>query len=380
MPCPSFSVSPPPAKALRSRPNSVLRVAAAALPALLLAACGEAKSDVKPANAEPPVLVTRLHYAPESTTRSFTAAIRPRIETDQGFRVAGKVARRLVDVGARVKAGQVLATLDDTDLKLQLDQAQAEANAARISLEQTMADEARSAALLASGWTAQAAFDRQHASTEEARGRDRRAERAVELAENSLAYAALKSDSDGVVTATFIEPGQVVAVGQAAIRVARFGEKEALVAIPESQLDLARRGEARVTLWSAPGRSYAAHLRELAPAADPTTRTYAARFSIPAADDAVALGMSATLTLRDPGAKPVAKVPLSALFNQGDGPALWQVESDGRLALQHVAIARYDGDAAYVASGIPEGATIVTLGVQKLEPQEKVRAVRALGF
>ena len=363
-------------RALRS---SILRASFALLPILLLAGCGEAKSDATAAKTERPVFVTRVQYAPETQTRTFVAAIRPRIETDQGFRVAGKIARRLVEVGQRVIPGQVLATLDDTDLKLQLEQAQAEATAAGISLAQTMADEARGAALRRSGWTSQAAFDRQHAATEEARGRYRRAQRAVALAGNAVAYSALKADAAGVVTATFIEPGQVVAIGQPAIRVARLGEKEALIAAPESLLNLVRHGDASVTLWSAPGHAYHAHLRELAPAADPTTRTYAARFSIPDADDAVALGMSATLSLRDPKSAPLAKVPLSALFDQGNGPSLWVVENNGRLALKRIEIARYDSEAAYVMRGVAGGATIVTLGVQKLEPAEKVRIVSQLG-
>jgi RND family efflux transporter MFP subunit len=320
-----------------------------------------------------------VHYGPETPPRTFDASIRPRIESDQGFRVAGKIARRLVEVGDRVVPGQVLATLDDTDLKLQLEQAQADASAAKISLEQAGADEARGMQLSRSGWTSQAAFDKLRSAAEEARGRDRRNQRAVELATNSVAYASLTADSAGIVTATFIEPGQVVAVGQAAIRLAKLGEKEALINAPESLLEMIRHGDAEMVLWSAPGHSYRARLRELSPAADSTTRTYAARFSLPDADDAVSLGMSATLTVRDVRATQVAKVPLSALFNQGNGPALWTVESDGSLTLKPITVSRYDGESAYVTSGIDEGAKIVALGVQKLDPHEKVRVVSRLG-
>ncbi len=357
----------------------VFRLGVVITPALGLAACGEAKSDATEAKPDRPVLVTQVHYAPETPVRTFDASIRPRIETDHGFRVSGKVARRLVDVGDTVAPGQALGTLDDTDLKLQLEQAEAEASAAKISLEQAGADEERGSQLRRSGWTSQAAFDKLRSAAEEARGRDRRAQRAVELATNSVAYSTLTADSAGVVTATFIEPGQVVAIGQAAIRVAKLGEKEAVVAAPESLLDLARRGEARVTLWSAPNHIYQARLRELAPAADSTTRTYAARFSLPDADDVVALGMSATLTLRDLHGAPVAKVPLSALFNQGAGPALWVVGTDGTLQLKQVSVARYDGDWAYVTDGVEDGASIVMLGVQKLDSHEKVRVVSRLG-
>jgi RND family efflux transporter MFP subunit len=325
-------------------PAIIVRLGLVIVPALALAACGEANSSATDTKPDRPVLVTAIHYAAETPPRTFEASIRPRIETDQGFRVSGKVARRLVDVGETVAPGQVLGTLDDTDLKLQLEQADAEAGAAKISLEQASADEARGAELRRSGWTSQAAFDKLRAAAEEARGRDRRAQRAVELATNAVAYSSLKADSAGVVTATYIEPGQVVAVGQAAIRVAKLGEKEAMIAAPESLLDMVRHGEAKMTLWSSPAHPYQARLRELAPAADATTRTYAARFSLPDADGDVALGMSATLTLLDPHSPQVAKVPLSALFNQGDGPVLWTVAANGTLALKHVTVARYDGE------------------------------------
>jgi len=357
-----------------------MRLGAVVLPLFALAACSEAKSDAKGGEtalekASRPVMATKIHYAPETGARVFDAAIKPRIESDQGFRVAGKVMRRLVEVGERVHAGQVLGTLDDTDLKLQLEQARAEARAAKISLEQAASDEERGKQLRASGWTSQAAFDKLRSAAEEARGRDRRAAHAVELATNSVTYSTLTADADGVVTATFIEPGQVVAVGQAAIRVAKLGEKEAQIAAPEALLGLVRDGEATLTLWSRPDHPYHARLRELAPAADTATRTYAARFSLPDADEAVALGMSATLALRDTHSAPVAKVPLSALFNQGEGTALWTIGNDQSLTLKAVKVTRYDSDFAYVTSGIDEGTVIVTLGVQKLDAHDKVRVV-----
>jgi multidrug efflux pump subunit AcrA (membrane-fusion protein) len=129
-----------------------------------------------------------------------------------------------------------------------------------------------------------------------------------------------------------IEPGQVVAAGQTAIRVARFAEKEAAVAIPETLLGRAKDGTASVTLWSGPNRKYAAKLREIAPAADPATRTYLAKFSLQEADDKVSLGMTTTLTLSDPATQRVARLPLSALFNEGGNPSLYVVDDRRRDA------------------------------------------------
>src|SRR2546421_6846034 len=170
-----------------------------------------------------PVLVATVHYEAESPERSFVGTIRPRIEADMGFRVPGKVARRLVEVGESVDVGQPLATLDEVDLKLQAEQADAELHAATGVLAQAAAAETRAKDLRVKGWTTDAQLDQAKAAADEARARLNRAECSVDLTKNSLSYATLVADSRGVVTATLIEPGQVVAAGQTAIRVARFG-------------------------------------------------------------------------------------------------------------------------------------------------------------
>src|SRR5438128_1209789 len=176
----------------------------------------------------------------------------------------------------------------------------------------------------------------------EAPARLNRAERSVDLTKNSLSYATLLADAKGVVTATLIEPGQVVASGQTAIRIARVAEKEAVVAIPETLLGRAKDGGASVTLWSEPDRKYAAKLREIAPSADPATRTYLAKFSLPEADEKVSLGMTATLTLSDAETARVARVPLSALFSQGSDPSFYVVGDSGEVTLKPVAVKAYE--------------------------------------
>ena len=203
-----------------------------------------------------PVLVATVHYEAESPERSFVGTIKPRIETDMGFRVPGKVAKRLVEVGQTVDVGQPLATLDEVDLKLQAEQAEAEFRAATGVLAQAAAAEKRAKELRAKGWTTDAQLDQARAAADEARARLNRAERSVELTKNSLSYATLVADTRGVVTATLIDAGQVVASGQTAIRVARFAEKEAVVAIPETLVGRAKDGVATVTLWSEPEQEY----------------------------------------------------------------------------------------------------------------------------
>jgi RND family efflux transporter MFP subunit len=346
--------------------------------AIALAGCNETVAQ----RAEPgrPVLVATVHYEPESPARSFVGTIRPRIETDMGFRVPGKIAKRLVEVGQTVEVGQPLATLDEIDLKLQAEQAEAERRAATGVLAQASAAETRAVELRGKGWSTDAQVDQAKAAADEARARLNRAERSVELTNNSLSYATLVADTRGVVTATLVDPGQVVASGQTAIRVARFAEKEAVVAIPETLVGRAKDGRASVTLWSDPDKKYAAKLREIAPNADPATRTYLAKFSLPDADDKVSLGMTATLTLCDPVTERVARLPLSALFSQGGGSSLYIVDDKGDVALKPVAVKSYDSQDVVITGGVDDGAKVVVLGVQKLDPEQKVRVVSSLSF
>jgi len=347
------------------------------LPAMALAACNAQKQAEK--NTPPrPVLVVEAHYAPRATERVLPGIVKARYESDVAFRVSGKIARRMVDAGALVKRGDVLALLDDADLRLQLEQAEAEQASARSALDQAAAESQRIDTLHRQGWSASSDADKIKSAADQARGNLTKAERAVTLARNALSYATLTADADGVVSAINAEAGQVVAAGAPIMRLARSGEREAAVALPETLLDRARVEPARAEVWALPGVSLSASLREIAPAADPATRTYPARFALPDAPAALQLGMSVTIALQQDGAK-VAKLPLGALFDEGKGPQVWIVKPGaGDLTAAPVQVAAYDGESAYVSSGITEGASVVALGAHKLDPASKVRVVQNL--
>jgi RND family efflux transporter MFP subunit len=344
--------------------------------ALALAGCQAETAPI--AKIERPVQVQRVAFENGGSAREFVGVVRARYETDLGFRVSGKIVERLINVGDRVKVGDVIARLDPQDLRLQVESAEAELAAATSSLAQAAADLDRYSQLKSRGYAPVAEFDRKKAANDEAEGRVARARRSLDIARNQLAYADLKADADGVITATRAEPGQVVAIGQAVAQLAHRGEKEAVVALPETMLGEARQAKAVVRLWSDGDRTYQARLRELSPQADTATRTYAARFTIPDADDAVAYGMTATVTLSRPGEETVARLPLSAVLNRGHGPAVFVVDDGGALVLRNVTVSSFNGDVAFVTSGISNGDRIVTLGVQKLEAGLKVRAVEAV--
>jgi RND family efflux transporter MFP subunit len=352
-------------------PRSLLALAAL----LLLAGC-EANTAPAP-KVERPVQVQRVTFANEDTRREFVGVVRARYETDLGFRVAGKIVTRVVNIGDSVRAGDVVARLDPQDLKLQVESAEAELAAATSSVAQTTADFGRYSTLKDRGWASTADFDRKKAATDEAQGRLERARRSLDLARNQRGYAELKADADGVITATLAEAGQVVAIGQPVARLAHRGEKEAVVALPETWLAEARKSKATVRLWAEQDRTFDARLRELSPQADAATRTYAARFTIENADDAVAFGMTATVTLTQAADAKVAKLPLSAIVNRGTGASVYVVDASGMLAVRPVTVTLFTEDVALVTSGIGDGDKVVTLGVQKLEAGLKVRAVEA---
>jgi len=351
------------------------RPLAALVAALLLAACS---AETAPApRAERPVQVQSVAYQAEEAARDFVGVVRARYETDLGFRVGGKMVARLVNVGDRVHAGDVVARLDPEDLRLQVESADAELGAATTNLTQISADFERYETLKARGYASIADFDRKTAAKGEAESRLARARRALDLARNQLEYSELKAGADGVITATLAEPGQVVALGQPVVKLAHRGEKEAVVALPENWLAKARNASATVTLWSDKGHRYSARLRELSPQADQATRTYAARFTIVDPDDSVALGMTATVSLKPAGEAMVAKLPLSAVLSRGSGASVYVVNAGGELTLRPVTVASFNEDDALITDGVSAGEKVVTLGVQKLEPGLKVRSIEA---
>lgn len=352
-----------------NRFSTIARLAAL----LFLAGCQAYTAPAE--NIERPVQVQRVAFEHDGTSREFVGVVRARTETDLGFRVAGKITERLVAVGDRVAAGEVVARLDDADLRLQVASAEAELAAARSSRDQLAADLDRYSRLKDRGFASAAEFDRKAASRDEAEGRVERAERNLDLARNRLGYATLTADSDGVVIAAPAEANEVVGLGQTVVTVARDGDKEAVAALPETWLGSVDQATAEVHLWANGEHRFAARLRELSPDADAATRTYTARFTIQGADDTVALGMTATVILARPGERGVARLPLSAVFSHGAGPSVYRVDKIGVVELAQVTVASFAEDVALVTAGLDEGDRVVTLGVHKLAAGARVRTV-----
>ena len=340
---------------------------------ILLNGCKEERPRV----ASPtPVRVQRIAAEPATEARAYTGVIRARYETDLGFRVAGKIVERLVNVGDRVDKDQVLARLDPTDYRLALESSEAELAAAKSSLAQASAEEQRFQKLLADRWVAPASYDQKKAAADEARGRVERAERSMGVARNQVGYTELRANETGVITALSVEVGQVVAVGQLVARLAQLTEREIVVAIPESRLDDARAGEATVDLWADGSHRYRAVLREFSPQADPVTRTYQARFTIEGADAAVVLGMTATVRLVRNELRPVVRLPLGAIYNDGRGASVWVVTGDEQhLRRVPVDVVEFRQNDVLIASDLGPGERVVSLGAQLLDEGKSIRIV-----
>ncbi len=329
--------------------------------------------------APQPIRVTTVAYQPLETARSYTGVVKPRFESDLGFRVAGKVVERLVDVGQRVKAGDVIARLDATDFRFALETQEAELRAALSSREQAVAAEGRYKDLTAKGYTSTAALEQRAAVADEARQRVEKAQRAIATAKNQVAYTDLKADADGAVVALPVEAGQVVAAGQTVVRIARSGDMEVAVAIPEQQLGDVKTGAAQVELWANGAVRYPAQLREIAPEADAASRTYQARFTIKNPDGRVSLGMTASVILSSTSDRPVVRLPLAAVMNDGRGAAVFTVDERGtRIERRPVEVLSFGREEAVIASGVIAGQRVVTLGTHLLDEARPVKIVETV--
>ena len=287
-----------------------------------------------------PARVMEIAYQRSSQSLVLAGTVVPRIESTLGFRVAGKIVARAVDVGTVVKAGQLIAELDPTDYRLAVENARAAYAAADADYMRAKADHERYLQLRSTRRLHAADARQRQSLAATALGRIDQAKSQLDSAENNLAYTELRADAPGVITAVQAEVGQVMAQGQGVVRVARTDELEILVGVPEHRLKAVREAEAAsFELWSDPGHRHAAKLRELSPSADPMTRTYPARFSVIDKPAFIGLGMTATLSFERPDAQPVAEVPLAAIFQHGTQPAVWVVD---RAERHRRAAARHD--------------------------------------
>jgi len=312
---------------------------------------------------------------------SYTGDVRARYETPLGFRVAGKLVARNVEVGSKVSKGEILARLDPSDFRLNIEAARSQLAAARSDLAQSQDDLERYRELYAKKFISAAEFDRRQTAYRIAKARFEQATAELGVARNQSAYTELRADQSGVITAINVEVGQVVSSGQPVMRLARPEQKEVVVSIPESRLDeLRTASDVAITLWAEPGARFTGRIREVSPTADPVTRTYTVKVTVIDPTPKMQLGMTANVILGPRDAQPVIRLPLAALYQKGDAPAVWVVDPrTSQVALRPVEVARYTQDAVEIASGLQPGDVVVRAGVHKLHDGQKVRVLAEQG-
>lgn len=351
------------------RPFAPLLVACLALS---LGACSRSEA---PVPAAPTVLAQPARIG-DSGQSIFTGEVRARYEVDLAFRVGGKIAARLVDSGMTVKAGQALARLDPADLQLSRQAAAALVAAAESEFTTASSERERYAELLGKRFVSQAAFDAKENAFRSAKARLEQAQAQSQISGNQAAYGTLAAENDGVITSVLADAGQVVSAGQAVFRMARPEEKEVAIAVPESRLaELRAAQQISVNLWAQPDAFLKGELRELAAAADPATRTYAARIRIVDPPPSVELGMTARVIVGASSASPIV-VPLTAVVDSGKGPEVWVIQ-DGKATPRTVLIERFREDGAVLAGGLQPGELVILSGQRRLVAGQTVQVQQA---
>ena len=361
------------------RPRAGLFLCTLALGAAL-AGCSRPEPPPEPVRA---VKLLTVGASEVQAQRLFAADVRARVESRLGFRVAGKLVQRPVELGQAVRAGQLLAQLDARDYRLAVQAAQAQVAAATTQRDLAQADYERFAQLKAQNFISGAELDRRRASLQAAQAQLTQALAQASSQGNQENYTQLRADADGVVTAIEAEPGQVLEQGQTVLRLAQGGARDAVFAVPEDLVGQLRVGqEVAVRPWGGAAEGAAklrATVRDIAASADPVTRT----FTVKAALSGSPLPpLGATLTVYPsafaPSGVQALRLPTSALWAQGQQTAVWVFDAArSTVRAQVIEVAQVDGNEVLVRAGLQAGAQVVATGVHVLAPGQKVSIYQA---
>ncbi len=346
--------------------------------ALALGACSKAEPPPEPVRA---VKLLTVGVGALDTQLEYAGEVRARIESRLGFRVAGKLVRREVELGQHVQAGQLLARLDASDYRLGADAARAQVAAATTQRDLAAADVRRYSQLKAQNFISGAELERREATLKSAQATLDQAKAQLASQSNQEAYAQLLADVPGVVTGIDAEPGQVVSAGSPVVRIAQDGPRDVVFVVPEDKRGAIRVGQkVNVRPWSAGMQPLQGQVREVAASADPVTRTYQVKVALPTSDAATVPPLGATVYAlpegMGPTGQPVIKLPTTALRQEGgggQGTAVWVFDAaSSTVKLQPVQLATADGNEAVIAAGLTPGMQVVAAGVHVLTPGQKV--------
>ena len=337
----------------------------------LLAACGKTPPAPEPVR---PVKVMVVGSQAMTAQQTFPGEVRAVHESPLAFRVGGKIAECRAELGATVKAGQVLARLEAADYQLGAQAGAAGVAEAQSAQTLAAAELARYRALREKGFVSAAVLEQKQAASEAATARLTALQSSRELQNRQLNYTELVADRDGVLTADECQPGQVVAAGQTVGKLAQGAAREIEIHLPEAARPFFNRQAVFEVRGNAlPGRLYHGKLRELAAAADPASRTFSARISLLDADPALQLGMSASVTVATSGGETGLRLPLAAVLSYDQHPQVWKVDAANTVHAAPVTLAGIVGNEVRIAAGLQTGEQVVVAGANLLREGQSVR-------
>ena len=317
---------------------------------------------------------------PQVTTTSSDIAlageIQARIESSIAFRIDGKVTERRVEVGQHITADQVLATLDPTEQKANLDNARAGLSSAEALLQQARTSFERQKTLVASGYTTQSSFDSAQEALKTNQAQVDVAKAALDTAQEQLSYTDLKAGIDGIIVSRSVEKGQVAQTGQTVFTIAQDGPRDAVFNIFEALL--IRTPTSRtvdISLQADPSVHATGEVREISPTVDPATSTVKVKVGITDTPPQMALGAAIVGRGRWNERKALV-LPWSALFQWEGKPAVWVVDDGDVVSIKPVELVSYGTGSLTVSGGLDEKQRVVTAGVQLLHPGQKVDVIK----
>ena len=299
-------------------------------------------------------------------TATYPGEVRGKYESNLAFQTGGKIVSRSVNLGDTVHAGQVLMELDPKDIRQSYDADQAAYQAALSNYNLAKENYARYSRLYEQNAVSAMARDQYRTQLDAADATLKSARAKWNASRNQMEYTQLVSDHDGTVAAISGEIGQVVGAGTPVVTIVRDGSREIQIYVPENRL-----GPAKITFWALNDSVASGHISEIAPMADPVTRTYKVRVAVDTMPEAVKLGMTAKVTLQN-GTENVIAIPSGAVYQTGEQPQVWVIR-DKKATLVNVKTAGYEGSNVIIAGGLANGDVVVTGGVNKLAEGQEVR-------
>jgi len=343
----------------------------------LSALLGACKKPAEPAPPPRPALVVEVGTTAENDVMVLVGEVKSRFESNQGFRIKGKIIERKVDVGSLVKKGQILAKLDASDMNLSTAAAQADVLAAEASRALAKSEVERQRQLVNKKFISQSALDKYEAELKTADARVNQAKAQAAVSGNQSRYTALVADRDGVVTQIHAEPGQVVDAGEMIAQVVDTKQIEVMVAVPESRMANLKIGDnVGVKLWASqatnPEKTYVGKVREIAPAATSTTRAFDVRVAMIDADEAVKFGMTAGVLFAQNATDEIV-IPSSALTQINGKNAVWVIDRNGIANPREVTAGQYTENGVTITSGLQANEMVAIAGVHTLLKGQKVQ-------